>query len=155
MGQARVPAQPLGIRDARERQLFRLAKILLDFTVEQTELLFQRRMAVLWQSLEKVFDHCAQTPRDLKIVRSTLPYFAECETNKIFPVWRANDHAQIPRSIRYFVRTQVPPSNRPQQTVELIYCKYRRCRVIDCWGQRFNCDIDDDAKGKGRVLFHR
>jgi hypothetical protein len=39
-----VPAEALGIRDAGERQLFGIVEMPLDFTIEETQLLQQRRM---------------------------------------------------------------------------------------------------------------
>ena len=57
MDQARVPAQPLRIRNTRERQFFRMVEMLLDLAVEQAQLPMQRSVAVCRQGLDKVFDH--------------------------------------------------------------------------------------------------
>lgn len=46
-----------GNRDARECQFFPMTEMLLDFEIEQAQLLMQRLTPIFWQRLDKVLNH--------------------------------------------------------------------------------------------------
>ena len=62
-----MPSQALSVGDLCKPQILRIKERSLDLTIEQAQLLKQRRMTVLRQGLDQVFDHRAQPPHDLQI----------------------------------------------------------------------------------------
>jgi hypothetical protein len=90
---SRGSTQALRIRHPGKRQVLREGVELLQFAIQECQLLVQGGMAILGQGLEKVFAHRAQPPRDLHVFGAVVTYFPEDEVHEVFPIRRSQNCA--------------------------------------------------------------
>src|SRR5262249_26140745 len=107
-----MPAEALCIRNAGERQLFGIVEMPLDFAIEQTQLLKQRRMTANRQRRDQVFDHGPQPPDDLQTTGPAGADFAEGEMDEIIPVGGPDDNSQLSGFAPPFVGMQIALADR-------------------------------------------
>src|SRR4029077_13590300 len=72
---------------------------------------------------------------------------------KVLPVWRVENDAQLPIAVEYPIVAQLPAAYRAQQSLELIDGDDSGGRIVNRWRQRLEGDINNDAKVKGGILF--
>src|SRR5476651_1310620 len=116
----RSSAQPLGIRDARERKVLRQCVKRLEGRIEQLRFLAKRSAAIFGQSGNQVLDHGAQAPGNLKVFRSIVANLAASEMYEVFPVRREENDAQHTGFVPDCVLAQMPQAHRAQEPMELI-----------------------------------
>ena len=85
----RGPTQPLCVGNPREREVPGKVVEPFDCLVQRAELVAQRAMTGRRQDLDEILEHCAQTSRDLQIVRSAGANLGACDVNEVLPVRRA------------------------------------------------------------------
>jgi len=96
----RRSAKPLQVGNSGELQILRQNIELLDRAIQKLEFFAQGRMALRWQCIYKIYNHCTHPACDLHVRRPVKADFAESQMNKIFPVRRAKDHAGFSGSLR-------------------------------------------------------
>src|SRR6516162_9680195 len=151
-GQARMPAEPLRIRDGGQSQLFRIKKEPFGVAVEQTQLLPQLVLAVAWQGLSQIFDHGAHTAHDLEIVAAIGAYLTEREMDEVFPIRRPENDPQLAGAVEYLIGSETAAPDGTEHAMQLVDGKHRSRRVVYCWRQRLDRNIDDNAKRECRIL---
>ncbi len=125
---------------------------LLDRTIEKLKLGVQGRATILRQRRHKSLNHCTQAPRDLKVLCTIEPYFAESHLHEIFPVRRMKHHSQMTGLVRYPFIPKMTLAHHFKQALKLINGENGGCRIVNCFRERLDRDVDDNSKRKRRIL---
>src|SRR6516164_3859827 len=144
----RAPAN----RDGGQSQLFRIKKEPFGVAVEQTQLLPQLVLAVAWQGLSQIFDHGAHTAHDLEIVAAIGAYLTEREMDEVFPIRRPENDPQLAGAVEYLIGSETAAPDGTEHAMQLVDGKHRSRRVVYCWRQRLDRNIDYNAKRECRIL---
>ena len=120
-----------------------------DRTIQQFELVVQNRATVLRQRLRKIQDHRTQAARDLEVLSTIEPYFAERHLHEVLPVRLVKHHAQMTGRVYYPFILKMTLANKAKKSLELINGKDGGCRIVDGFRQRLDfCPSRYQVKGK-------
>ena len=120
----------------------------LDRAIEKLKLGVQGRATILRQRRRKSLDHCTQAPRNLKVLCTIEPDLAERHLHEILPIWRIKHHSQITGCVPDTFILKMALANNAKQALKLINGENGGCRIVNCFRQRLDRDVDDNSKRK-------